>query len=1021
MTMHDDHDHDGHDDNPWADRINEAYYDAMGAAFGQKTRERINWMCAQARGDTVLDVGCSQGIASILMAREGLRVTGLDIYPPAIEYAMGERAKEIATVQERLDFRCGELAALGDGQYDTVIMGEVVEHQTNPVRFIRQGAARVAPGGRIVVTVPYGLHPWPDHKSTIFPRHLHEALADEFTLDAIEVLEGYIRIVADRRPAGEAARDESDGLLRATETGALDVQTGYYTLSAIAQERAKANATLEQNAKVLREAQQKMTTRAFELERDLAVRTERGNGLQAALDTANKAHAEQSTQMHALREEHAVDAKRIAALQTQVVELQSELVKVRGSERAEADRVRAMQQQLEASAKRATELQDSAKQTRGKMDELRQELVHAQHKRSGHYAHLEAERERAVKFTEVVNRLHEENERYKHSVALAIGQAFLGLRSPRGIIGFPRAIVRAARAYRRRGSDGIPATPAPLPELRPVVVPPLASTGGSAARSSIPAMPAGDPANALSTIGWKQDIRPGTVPVMSVMDEFSRACFAPHASMIEPRPDNWEGLLETCKPRFLFVESSWKGNHGTWQYRVASYANPPGRELGEMVDGFQSRGVPTVFWNKEDPVHFNNFIDNAKRFDVVLTTAAEAVPEYEARTEARVGVLQFAAEESLHNPIGSAARNDKVCFAGSYYANRFEDRRADQLMLLDAATAFDLDIFDRNYSANASAPSDFAFPERFSPFVRGRLPYAEVGQAYRNYRVFLNVNSVIDSPTMFSRRVFELLACGTPIVSTWSRGTEEAFGNDLVWHVRTREEAEEAIRVLMTDDAEWRRRSLAGIRAVFARHTYRHRFRQVLDMLEIESPAADVFEDALVVADVGDQAQADAVVAAFQRQALAPGVHARLLLASAAEIRADAPHVVVARVDGGVEDALSRGHAEEGCGMIARLSPTAAYGQHYLQDLLHAARYGGADLTGKPADGREDSQYQSGIALDPLTLMCRRELLAANRRVAKSFFGQSASGLPEGIKTFASDTANFVRSGQGAEARALVE
>ena len=69
--MHDDHKSDaGHDAaDPRADRINEAYHDAMGAAFGQKTRERINWMCSQARGTTVLDVGCSQGIASILRRR----------------------------------------------------------------------------------------------------------------------------------------------------------------------------------------------------------------------------------------------------------------------------------------------------------------------------------------------------------------------------------------------------------------------------------------------------------------------------------------------------------------------------------------------------------------------------------------------------------------------------------------------------------------------------------------------------------------------------------------------------------------------------------------------------------------------------------------------------------------------------------------------------------------------------------------------------------------------------------------
>lgn len=1093
--MHDDHDHD-HDSgqdatNPWADRINEAYYDGMGASFGQKTRERINWMCSHARGDRVLDVGCSQGIASLLMAREGMTVTGLDIYGPAIAYAKAEREKEIPSVRDRLDFRCMELAGLGNESFDTVVMGEVVEHQTNPVRFIRQGAEHVAPGGRLVITVPYGLHPWPDHKSTVFPGHIAEAIGDEFSIGLIEVAGGYIRVVADRR-GPDLAGVPSEVLLRATEQGALESQAKYYESNATAQSLAKAKAELEARLKSSQENLAGLERKYAEVSRELALKGQAlgfaEQSLSDARDLAARESARASEQalihdkqyariqsleadlgvLRALSERAsetivALEAAKGEALR-QVDELKQALESLSTQEASEKEDLRrrleeadaqvrlALEEQeaqrnklssgagqveaqvgsltSELAAVRARQVADSSRADHAEafadalnkqVRELRDQLAIAQYKRNGHFAHLKAERERNAKLIAYARELHEDNQRYRHSAALALGRAFLGLSNPRGMIGFPRAVLNAWRAYRRRESGATAFEPFRAPQVSPVVLPPPpVPAAATPAPMKTPGAKAGVPSQAqaqeqhrksLSVIGWKQDIDPAAVPVMSVLDEFSRSCFAPQASLVEPRPDNWEGLLEACNPRFLFVESAWKGNYGTWQYRVSNYANPPGKELEEMVAGFRSRGLPTVFWNKEDPVHFSNFIDSASKFDLVLTTASEAVPRYKERTSARVGVLQFAAEESLHNPIGSAQRNGKVCFAGSFYANRFQERRDDQLMLLDAASAFDFDIFDRNYQPNPAVKSDFAFPDRFAPFVRGRLPYDAIGRAYRDYRVFLNVNSVVDSPTMFSRRVFELLACGTPVVSTWSRGTEETFGNDLVWHVRGREEAEEAIRVLMTDDREWRRRSLAGIRAVLSAHTYRHRFQQVCQMVGVDAARNDPFEEVLVVAEATTPAEAASVIDSFRRQALDSRTSSRLLLACRAgmEVENAGPLVDVVHVgDGGLREVVERSRQPGRQRMLAIMSPLAVYGRHYLQDLLHAARYSGAGLVGKSADGLASSQYTHDVALDPRALMVNEAALS-DHMIGDILRGGTAP-LHAGTRSYAADSANFMRT-----------
>jgi spore maturation protein CgeB/SAM-dependent methyltransferase len=1074
--MHDDHKSDaGHDAaDPRADRINEAYHDAMGAAFGQKTRERINWMCSQARGTTVLDVGCSQGIASILMAREGMTVTGLDIYAPAIDYALAERSKEIESVRERLNFRCIDLAAIGGDLFDTVVMGEVVEHQTNPIRFMRQAASHVAPGGRLVVTVPYGLHPWPDHKSTLFPGHVASAIADEFSIRLMEVADGYIRVVADRHDAGWADGSRSEAVLRATEQGALASQAKYYEANANAQSLAKAKASLEALLKTAQSSVAALEKQQAELRQELALKVQALAFAEESLSAARELSAEharandkQTARVESLLAEIAVqrgvseqNSGTILALETARNEAARQIEQLKqalDSANREAELARASEALLNADSERASkeleaasavtarvaaerdDLKDELAATRAKqaaevlradrldavadllrnqLKELQRELAVAQYKRQGHYAHLKAERERTSKLVAYARELHEDNQRYRHSAALAIGRACLGLTSVRGMLGFPKALLAAWSAYRNRESGATVFEPIRLPTVPPVTLPPHPKTSPSPAPSmeqkhgaaAHPQPQQDQHRKNLSVVGWKQESAPTSIPVMSVLDEFSRSCFAPQASLIEPRPDNWEGLLDACNPRFLLVESSWKGNYGTWQYRVANYANPPGRELAEMVAGFRERGIPTVFWNKEDPVHFTNFIESASKFDLVLTTASEAVASYQERTNARVGVLQFAAEESLHNPIGSAQRNGKVCFAGSFYANRFQERRDDQLMLLDAASAFDFDIFDRNHQPNPAVKSDFAFPERFARFVRGRLPYDAIGRAYREYRVFLNVNSVIDSPTMFSRRVFELLACGTPVVSTWSRGTEETFGNDLVWHVRDRAEAEDAIRVLMTDDREWRRRSLAGIRAVLSAHTYRHRFDHVCQLLGVDVQRTDPFTEVLVAAEVATLAEAACVLDTFRRQAMATNTSKRLLLACRGDIDVAAvdPCVDVVRVgEGGLREVVERSRQPARHRMLAIISPFGAYGRHYLQDLLHAARYSGAALVGKPADGLESSQYRYDVALDPQALLINEGLLSTG--MIDDVLRGGAPVMRDGVRSYAADSANFLR------------
>jgi spore maturation protein CgeB len=438
----------------------------------------------------------------------------------------------------------------------------------------------------------------------------------------------------------------------------------------------------------------------------------------------------------------------------------------------------------------------------------------------------------------------------------------------------------------------------------------------------------------ISILGWPEQLPNGKPYVIGIMDEFTASCFEQDVNLILPRPDNWYALAEKYQPEFIFIESAWKGNNGSWQYRVADYACKPGQEIAHICQYARERGIPTLFWNKEDPVHHQKFMCTAKLVDHIFTTDANMTDSYRAKTgNPNVHALPFAAQPTLHKPAPLAGRKPRACFAGSWYGNRHAERGEAMRWLLQAANRHGLDIFDRNHGTGI-----FPFPEEYQAGIKGSLPYKELCNEYRRYRVFLNVNSVTDSPTMFSRRVFELMACGTPVVSTYAKGIENLFECDSVWLVHSEEEADEALRTLMTDDAEWRRRSLAGIREVFAKHTYAHRLNDIFDRLGVETRLATDPAVALV-AEAHSQAELEALITFARQQSYRCF---NLVIACAPELTPPAGLLsknVILLKQGEHANWLAEQHEHAESLLAGWLSPDYHYGEHYLRDLVNASLY----------------------------------------------------------------------------------
>ena len=278
--------------------------------------------------------------------------------------------------------------------------------------------------------------------------------------------------------------------------------------------------------------------------------------------------------------------------------------------------------------------------------------------------------------------------------------------------------------------------------------------------------------------------------VAAILDTFTEHSLRYEADLLLLSRKSWRAEIEESRPAFLFVESAFSGNDREWRHLIVGYENLADNPLRELLQYCRSVGIPSVFWNKEDPAHFDHFIEAAREFDIVFTSDADCVPVYrETLGHDRVYVLPFAAQPKLHNPSREEGwPSHPVCFAGSWVQYRFPDRADALRFLLDPALPLGLHIFDRNLT-RTDLGQYHRFPDRYREAIRGTLPYEEMLTAYRCYELMLNVNTITESPTMFSRRVFESLACGTPVVSSESVGMGRMLGG----HVRVTRSMEDTV------------------------------------------------------------------------------------------------------------------------------------------------------------------------------------------------------------------------------------
>ncbi|MFZ2726069.1 MAG: glycosyltransferase [Methylococcaceae bacterium] len=316
-----------------------------------------------------------------------------------------------------------------------------------------------------------------------------------------------------------------------------------------------------------------------------------------------------------------------------------------------------------------------------------------------------------------------------------------------------------------------------------------------------------------------------------ISDELTRSCLALECQLRHVTPLNYKWVLKTWKPDLLLVESAWQGFFNAWKYKIADYPDYPERnnnKLKHLVNYAKENRIPTVFWNKEDSVHFKRFIDSAVLFDYIFTVDANCIPRYQQYTQVPVNSLLFAVQPAIHYPVTTPYKQHRACFVGSYSHHVHDRRRYWQDMFFNSCNEIGLTVFDRNSSRRST---NYRYPNMPWLTLQNSVAHEKTAAIYRDYMVSLNVNTIEDSQTMFSRRLIEILACGSLAVTNPALSVDYYFKEYcLVIH------SEEQLRDLFAElkyglrpiDIE---RAKAAADYVLKEHTWSHRLTEILRVI----------------------------------------------------------------------------------------------------------------------------------------------------------------------------------------------
>lgn len=323
--------------------------------------------------------------------------------------------------------------------------------------------------------------------------------------------------------------------------------------------------------------------------------------------------------------------------------------------------------------------------------------------------------------------------------------------------------------------------------------------------------------------------------IACILDKFSYDGFSYDCNLLQLKSMSWKEQIKDFQPDLLLVESVWYGVCKTWIRKIACEEKLD-KDLQELVNYCKTNNIPTVFFNKEGLVNFSYFEKSSSIFDYIFVSDENIIPhQIKVCNHDKVYPLSFAAQPKIHNSINkNKYKLGKIAFAGGWYSDIHDDRVKDFEYIVKPALEYGVHIYDRNFHQREKLEFiEKYWPKEYLDNIVGKLDYKYMVEAYKNYGVFLNVNSVQDSSYMVSRRVYEILASKTLVLSSYSKCIDENF-SDYVLISKNKEDTVYYLDKILSNTSFYEKEGKKSQRYILENHTYKNRLMEIFNTINIK-------------------------------------------------------------------------------------------------------------------------------------------------------------------------------------------
>ena len=462
----------------------------------------------------------------------------------------------------------------------------------------------------------------------------------------------------------------------------------------------------------------------------------------------------------------------------------------------------------------------------------------------------------------------------------------------------------------------------------------------------------------------------------------------PLCSPIQLTRQNWRLVRDALRPAFVIVDAFITSADGRWSLDdLRSSEAEDADSIMAILRGFESAGIPTVFWNTFDAIYADHLSDLARACDVALCSDGRHL-------EGVYGAhLPPACAPSVQSALGASGRHsatDKNLVSNSEPASRavFDGwanliRNRAKLSFLDRLGPDGLLIVESRYRVWANQREALG---SLRGALLGCVTRPSLWSVLRRSNVCLAAAQTLTTEHEISWNAVEAASCGT---ATALRGPGPADLSDLVCRSYLTDDAiVDAVQALESDPVTKLVQNQKAWRHVMDAHTYAHRLDRICDMLGLEGGFVRKPLVTVLCATFRTEYIAH-VLSHFDAQTY-PDRELVMVVNSSSLTQAEVRDIVGPRTDVRIAvvpaERVEAGSLNHGIAMargdyIVKMDDDDIYGPHYVSDMMHHALSHDLHLFGKTNRffyfSEQDASYMRRSKTD-CTMVAPEELMAAH-------------------------------------------